>query len=310
MPKTKFAFAIIVMCLLQVGCGTPLQNAVKSISGNTFQAQQPASNVANLGKRILKGSPEVNVCYLGVRSGSDAQSWNNIAMVYEGDARGDLKLDFGNTINVNAGAANKLNSEIKLENNEIHELDSLAFDPQSSCLQDEAWGKRYSGDGAVDEVIIRAVRAKTISIVSKDSTAATISADIKPVESGGVGGSLALSNNSSTTARYEGTSLFYAHQVGTYRTTIEQKIVKIPVSGSTPSLGSCSFTLIGVDHSQNKWGGQLNCIGDITPTNITAPLGSYNGKVKNGVTHSLRVSQSGPGFYDVEMNKVTVRDIR
>lgn len=307
MSQAKLACLIIGLCLLQAGCGTPLQKAVKSVSGDTFRAQQPASNIANLGKRILKGSPEVNVCYQGIRSSSNAQSWDNIAMVYEGDASGDLKVDFGNTINVSG--TNKVNSEIKLANNEIEELGSLAFDPQSTCLQDEEWGKRYLDKGAEDEVIIRAIKAKTISIVSKDSNTAALSADVKPVVSGGVGGSLALSNSSSTTARYDGTSLFYAHQVGTYRTTIEQKTVRIPVSGATPLLGSCSFTLIGVDYSQSKWGGQLNCIGDTTPRDITASLGSYNGKVKNGVTHSLKVSQSGPGFYDVEMNKITVRDL-
>lgn len=310
MYQRKFAGLIAIAFLLFAGCGTPLQKAVKSFGGDIYEAKQPASNEASLGKRFLNGAIDINQCYTGEPAKLAARSWDNISMVYEGDAQGDLKVDFGNTVQAGLGGTSKVNSEIKLEDNEIQEIRSLAFDPQSPCLQEEQFGRRYSGNGADDKVIVRAVKAKTISITSKNSNSASVSADVRPVAAGGVGGTLDGSIGSSTTTLYKGTSLFYAHEIKTYHTTVEQRISRIPVSGATSSLGSCSFTLVGVDPLVSQWGGQLNCVGDIAPTVLKAALGSYDGKNRNGVTHSLKVTQSGPGFYDVEMNKITVRDTR
>lgn len=310
MYQRKLSGLILLASILLAGCSTPLQKAVKSFGGDIYAAKQPASNEASLGKRFLNGAIDVNQCYTGELAMLAARSWDNISMIYEGDARGALQGDFGNTLRASAGGTNKVNSEVKLEDNEIQEIRSLAFDPQSPCLQEAQFGQRYSGGGAEDKVIVRAVMAKKISIVSKDSNGATVSADVRPVAAGGVGGTMDGSVGSSTATVYKGTSLFYAHEVRTYHTTVEQKIESIPVSGATSSLGSCSFTLIGVDPLMSQWGGQLNCVGDATPTVLRAPLGSYNGKNRNGVTHSLKVSQSRPGLYDIEMNKITVRDVR
>jgi len=311
--QVKFSI-LILATFLAAGCSTPLQKAVKAVAP-TYNAKQPASNDASLGKRFLgaflwkDGSIDINKCYTGENSNSSAHSWDNISIAYAGSAQGDLTADFGSTIKTSLGGTSTVSSQVTLTDNEIQELKNLVFDPQSTCLDDESFGKRYSDGGADDDVIVRAVMGKTISITSKDSNTAKLVANATPVSSGGVGGSLDASMSSATTSVFNGTKLYYAQEVKTYHTTVERQIKKnIPVRGNTTSIGSCSFTLIGVDDVMHKWSGELNCVGDTAPEPLESGFNGYKGRIKNGVTHSIKVSQAGPGFYDVEMNKITVRD--
>lgn len=272
--------AAVLVLTVSAGC-SPLQEAVKGIAP-TYEAKQPALNAAGLGHRIVsRGTMDTNECYAGEHS-STATGWSAIKITYKGNAKADLSADFGKTLTVNASGSSDINSEVALNQISEDSLDSLSLNLNSTCLSKAETLRRYM-DGTTDEVIVRALKASQVQITENDANSAKIDVHI-PINLGGVGGS--LSGSSESTKTWSGTGLFFAHQVKKFNTKLERKtFTAVPIGGSTGSLGTCTFTLNGVNLGTNNWDGSLNCLGG--GTHLNGSFSGYERTSENGVSHEI-----------------------
>src|SRR6185295_16788618 len=94
-------------------------------------------------------------------------------LTYDASGGGKLQADFGNTVEVGAGASGSRQIKLTLKYMSVEKLESLYFDPKGPCATDDTLRARYAApEGVIDEVITRALRAGSIDIT--DTTGGSV----------------------------------------------------------------------------------------------------------------------------------------
>jgi hypothetical protein len=252
---------------------------------------------------------DTNECYKGVVDPKASVSWTKVELVYEGDVKGDLSADFGNTVKVAGGAENKLNSTVTLENLSEQRLTELYMNPKSQCAEDPMRRNQYgTPTGLIDQVVVNAVLAEKIAIASRDTTSGKLEVNV-PVTGGVKVGALG-STSGSDVQTWDGTRLYFAHLVKPFKTKLISKVFPgIPVPGITDKVGACAFKITGFN--TDEWTGDLNCDGDDgVPAKLKATTnGSAGVKTAAGVSYGVTVSPlPTAGFVKIEIDKWLVTE--
>lgn len=309
MSISKIASLAGLFLVLSLASCTPLEKAIKEIAPG-YTPKSPALDTPDLGHRMIGKKLDINECYKGEIEPRAPVSWDKINLVYEGDIKGDLTADFGNTVKVSGGGENKSNSEVVLEKLSEQRLKKLFMNPKSQCAENPTSRKQYmDSDGSTDRVVVKAVLAEKISITSRDTTSGHLEVNV-PVTGGvKVGGSGSASGTDKQT--WEGTRLYFAHLVQPFKTKLLSAVFpSIPVPGSTDKVEACAFKITGV--GVDEWTGDLNCDGDNgVPAKLRAQHNSSDGlNTAAGVSYGVTVSPlpTAAGFVKIEINKWLVTE--
>lgn len=267
---------------------------------------------SGLGHRMLGDAPDINKCYEGDIV-PEGKSWSNFEKTYTSATSGKLKADFGDLLKVKAGGegGKTINSKVILADLDGVTLKNLFFDPSSTCFKNNR--DEYT-TGKTDSVIVKALRAKRVEITQLDKNSAKLEVNV-PFMVNGIGANIEAGGGreSGGTEFWDGTNLYFAHQIKNFKTTLtNEKFSPIPSGGRTQKRsGGCTFSLDSASVISKTWEGALNCLGSrgSSKNKLKGSLGEYDGYGKDGVTRVVAVNDIGAAQYEVEIITVTVEDL-
>jgi len=301
----------LLLCMGFGGCAhTPLDKAINQVAPD-YSAKKPATDMPMLGHRIVTGGLDTVACYQGKVDPNTGTSWDRIKLIYTGNSEADLSADFGNTIKVAMAGSRNINSTIVLEGLAEDQLTELYMNPRSTCAASPKARAEYASEsGFIDKVVVRAVRAKKVTITALDKGSMRAEVNVPVVQ--GVPVHVKGSSSAADDESWEGTRLYFAHLIQPFRTTLVSKpFPEISVPGSTGKLQECAFKITGL--GDNLWTGALNCDGGGPGLdNLRARFDEPDGRqTAPGVSYSVVVSPSArAGYVDVEVLKWIVEQVR
>lgn len=289
MQLPDFRRSVLVIALLCGGCKTPLQKAINTLAPD-YDAKEPANADSNLGGRWVGhwyggGSIASNACYVGNLQ-EDAAGLSKVELSYDDAAEGDIKTDFGPSLKAEASGNYKRKVSVILTDLKETEAKNVLFDPVGTCFSDPTLRPRYLSGDVTDEVVTRAMKAASISIVDAGSAAGKVTVNTNSEASGRkVSGSVSGSTASTTT--WSGTDLYVAMHKETFRvTTTKADCLSVAISnpGSACTLEPCRLIVTAANAA--TWSGTLSCENG-SSVGVSAALGMWTGAVKSNAGGSL-----------------------
>ena len=314
MHKQVALGVIAVIGVLGGGCGSALHRAVRATLPSEYSERRPADDVHRLGAVLLKegdsAGTAINGCYSG-KVDAPSRSWGSVEVTYSNDTSVDVNADFGGAVAVTAGTSGKntVSGSVVLEDTDIFELSDLFMLPASRCATDRR--PEYARpEGALDSVIVRAVRAGNIDVKSTSESSASLKVKLPPTGPVKVEGGVTTSAAEGLSLK--GSGLYYAQVIRSVRTKLfELPPERLNVGQTTGKNGACFVKLrtAGVTpEGQNAWSGELACDdGQLRPIK-----GEVNGtpsyqRSADGVSYSVAVKETElPGKYEVQYSRWVV----